>query len=334
MATGGRKKKRKTGKGRGKSSRQSSDGLTLLSREQERDLLGICLLVLALFAFLSLVPVEWFGVRGTEWFPSGNLVGMLGGSVQGLLRALAGNGAVLVPVLLVLAGLWAGEWMSTERTLRLLVLDLGLIVAVPVAAEIWVGAGRGGWIGTGLGAPLLTGIGWLGATVALLAFLVALSVGTLGWNPVRTLAGGVARGSEAAREAAREAADRLAARAAAQSSASAGDEPLPSHEWTGPEAVEEDEEEEPSILEELEAAESQAPVPVSEAREDLPDPADPRDLKGGSLPPRDLLTLEEMENRAHMERELDGLGQVLVEKLRLRSSLVRKELSRWGWERT
>jgi len=48
----------------------------------------------------------------------------------------------------------------------------------------------------------------------------------------------------------------------------------------------------------------------------LPDPADPRDLTGGTLPPQHLLTLEEMRDRLHMEQELDGLGHVLVEKLR------------------
>ena len=321
MATGSRKKKTSTRSRKGKGKKKASDGLTLLSREQERDLLGISLLVLALFAFLALVPVGWFGPRGVEWFPSGNLVGVLGGSLQGLLRALAGLAAPLVPALLVLGGLRAGEWLSVDRTLRLAALSAGLLVLGPVALEIWGGPGLGGWIGATLGGPLLTGVGWLGATLLVAAAFVGLSVGTLGWNPLRTLAGGVARGSEAARGAAREAADRLAARSSA-GTAEPLDEPLPSSEWTGPETVDDEMEgqEPPGSDEPLEAVVQAVPVPApvpSVAREaDLPDPADPRDLTGGSLPPQDLLTLEETEDRAHMERELDGLGQVLVEKLR------------------
>ncbi|MDT8341541.1 MAG: hypothetical protein RQ751_08520, partial [Longimicrobiales bacterium] len=62
----------------------------LLTREQERDILGVCLLVLAAFLMLSLVPVEWFGARGGSWFPSGNLVGVLGGTARGLQWALVG----------------------------------------------------------------------------------------------------------------------------------------------------------------------------------------------------------------------------------------------------
>ena len=317
MATGSRKKStpRKKKKGRAR----KSDGWTILSREQERDILGICILVLAVFSLLALIPVTWFGARAAEWFPSGNLVGVLGGGVQGLLRAFAGRGSVLIPLLLVPVGLRAGEWMSTERSVRLLALTLGLLVAVPVALEVWGGAGLGGWLGGVLGGPLLTGIGWVGATVLLLAFFVALSVGTLGWNPLRTLVGGVARGSEAARDAARVAADRLAARAAAGTSEEAPAQPLESLEWTGPEQLPE---EVPAGLETL--APPPVPVPPAvqlpepEPAEDpgLPDPADPRDLTGGTLPPQDLLTLEEMQDRLHMEQELDGLGHVLVEKLR------------------
>ena len=145
-------------------------------------------------------------------------------------------------------------------------------------------------------------------------------MGTLGWNPLRTLVGGVVRGSEAARGAAREAADRLAARSAAAPETPV-DDPLPSSEWTGPETLDEEvEEEEPLPFDTVTVPDPVPPVPApvsTPARDgDLPDPADPRDLAGGALPPQDLLTLEETEDRIHMERELDGLGQVLVEKLR------------------
>ena len=47
---------------------------------------------------LSAAPA--LGRRGLDWFPSGNLVGVLGGGLQGVLRALVGAAAPLVPFLL------------------------------------------------------------------------------------------------------------------------------------------------------------------------------------------------------------------------------------------
>ncbi|MEX0979769.1 MAG: DNA translocase FtsK, partial [Gemmatimonadota bacterium] len=47
----------------------------------------------------------------------------------------------------------------------------------------------------------------------------------------------------------------------------------------------------------------------------FPDPTDPRDLAGGDLPALDLLTVPERRDRTGMDRELDALGDVLVEKL-------------------
>ncbi|HSG49789.1 MAG TPA: DNA translocase FtsK 4TM domain-containing protein, partial [Longimicrobiales bacterium] len=301
----------------------SGGGIPFLTREQERDILGICFLVLAAFLLLSLVPVTWFGARGAAWFPSGNLVGTLGGAAQGLQRALVGGAAPLIPALLVVAGLWSGEWISRGRAVRLAILVLGLLLVVPILLQIWVeGPEPGGWIGSSVGAPLDGAVGWLGATLLAVAAMVALSVGTLGWNPLRTLAGGLARGGEAAREAAA----RMAARAREQEAARQAEAALVPEEWTGPETGEEEPAAAVSVPQSQPAPLSLAGVesPPKKARkgarsdsaDDLPDPADPRDLLGGDLPPGDILTLEDGSDRADMERELDGLGEVLVEKLR------------------
>ncbi|UCC26093.1 MAG: hypothetical protein JSU98_03115 [Gemmatimonadales bacterium] len=288
----------------------------LLSPEQERDLLGICFLVLALFLFLSLVPITWFGPRGVTWFPSGNLVGTLGGAAQGLMRAAAGGAAPLVPTLLVLVGLWSGQWMTPSRALRLGALNLGLLVAGSSMLAIWMSApGAGGWVGARLGDPLAGAVGWIGATLLTGAFLVALSVGTLGWNPLRTIAGGLARGSTAARGAARGVAAKIAARREGVAGEVPG--PLEPDVWTGPETG--DDEPTPEAVSEAEPAVEVAAVDTGTARdlgEELPDPADPGDLEGGELPSGELLTMEDGADRADMERQLDGLGQVLVEKLR------------------
>ena len=47
-----------------------------------------------------------------EWFPSGNPMGILGGGIAALLPAVLGAPAWLVPPLLVLAALWAGDWVT------------------------------------------------------------------------------------------------------------------------------------------------------------------------------------------------------------------------------
>ena len=50
----------------------------LLTHEQQRDLLGVGLLALAVFVTASLVPTTWLGTRGEAWFPTGNIVGSVG----------------------------------------------------------------------------------------------------------------------------------------------------------------------------------------------------------------------------------------------------------------
>jgi len=311
---------RKTGKkgasGRGKKKAASATA-RFLTPEQEREILGICLLVLAAFLLLSLVPVSWFGSRGYGWFPSGNLVGVLGGAAHGLQAALLGRGGVLLPGLLVVLGLWTAGWISRDRGIRLTILVTGLMLVIPVLLETWVpGAAAGGWVGARVGRPLAGGVGVLGSTLIGVSALVALSVGTLGWNPLKTLGVGLRRVGEVIQGAAAW----LAARARKRAEARKPDVPLVQEAWTGPETGE-DEEPAPSLP--VPAPEPATP-PAAEpkprkktpAAEDLPDPADPRDLTGGELPPEDLLTIQDGKDRADMERELDGLGEILVEKLR------------------
>jgi S-DNA-T family DNA segregation ATPase FtsK/SpoIIIE len=84
---------------------------------------------------------------------------------------------------------------------------------------------------------------------------------------------------------------------------------------------------EPGILTAAPANPGGAPVvPARESRRTsgrsgdqlnlLPDPRDPRELAGDELPELKLLTPASLKGRQGMERELDALGEVLVEKLR------------------
>src|SRR5687767_2476865 len=94
-----------------RSSKKGSDDGALLSREQQRDILAVGLLALALFILLSLVPVSWLGSRGFDWFPSGNAMGEVGAVIATLFGAGIGVASVLLPALVVVAGLRAGDWL-------------------------------------------------------------------------------------------------------------------------------------------------------------------------------------------------------------------------------
>ncbi|HSG06793.1 MAG TPA: DNA translocase FtsK 4TM domain-containing protein [Longimicrobiales bacterium] len=308
----------------------------MLSREQQREILAVGLMALALFVFVSLLPVSLLGERGPEWFPSGNAMGVVGGALKALLGAFLGGSAILVPPLLVWAGLRSGEWMKHDRALRLGILNSGLLILVPMAT--WVVTSEpeaAGWVGFRLGAPLVEFVGWLGAILLTGVAMVALSVGTLGWNPLRSVGRGVMAGGEAAGRTAKVLAEKgksmaearaLAAREAAAAAAAA--EPL--EETPFLEAVEEDvgagglpepeQESLPAEKKKRKKKESAAPeVPAAPFAEDgtgtLPDPRKEGEEGDLEMPPMELLTAPEERDRADMERQLDELGKVLVEKL-------------------
>ena len=168
----------------------------MLSKKQQRDVMATGLLALALFLLAALIPVSVLGPRGGEWFPSGNMVGVVGEVVRHVLYTLVGVAAFFVPGLLFFGGLRASEWLSVGRTARLSILMGGLLLIVPVGLRILGQDGEtvGRW-GELAGPPLLMAFGVFGASLVVLLLLVMLSVGTLGWNPLRSLAHGLAQGT-------------------------------------------------------------------------------------------------------------------------------------------
>lgn len=308
--------------------RSKRRGGGVLSPEQQRDLLAVALLALAVFVLLSLVPLAWLPEAARSWFPSGNVMGALGGMVRAALLGGVGAGAALVAVLLGLGGLRAGEWLSREWCVRLAVLAAGLLVLVPVGLHLAVpGRAPVGSLGTGLGGPLGVGLGWLGGLLLVAAALTALLVATLGWNPLRAVASGAAGGRALTGRLLGGGARGLGAlrgwyrTSDAEPEAAKSRGVLPEEPWTGPESGDAVEAADAAVADEPgpEAVEAARPPPRKRRRpspDDLPDPADPRDLEGGELPPLDLLTPGPVESRAHMDRELAELGQVLVDKLR------------------
>jgi hypothetical protein len=176
----------------------------MLTSEQRREIMAVSLLAVALCFLLALLPVSLFGVRGQLWFPSGNVMGVVGGTVRGLLSAFFGVTALLFPLLTAVAGLRAGEWMSSERALRWAVLLVGLLALAPIVVWVTVGAvPSAGWLGTTLGGPLVALLGRFGAGLVCAVGLVALSVATMGWNPLRSVGRGVVAGGDVAGRTAR-----------------------------------------------------------------------------------------------------------------------------------
>ena len=137
----------RTKKSGSKKGKTASEGL--LTREQQRDILGVGLLALALFVALALVPPAWFG-GGADGSPGGNLVGPLGALVRDALTALFGSAAPLAPAALALVGLRSGEWFVRWATLRFTLFIVGLALLLPVGLAVWIGPVAGGGAGGGM----------------------------------------------------------------------------------------------------------------------------------------------------------------------------------------
>ncbi len=321
----------------------------MLTRDQQREILAIGLLALSLFVLLALVPVGVLGARSGEWFPSGNAMGVVGAGLRGALVGALGWSAYLVPPLLVLAGLRAGHWLDTGRALRWSIFNGGLIVLAPLAVWVLIASpAAAGWLGTNLGLPLQGLLGWLGALLVTGVLVAALSVGTLGWNPLRSLLYGVsagggvaARGANLLLERGREYAEARAERAEAVAEERSILDELAEAEAAGDVEREVDPEadgrdvpvrkkrrsrvaepaeapaDRPADLAEAEdAPTAPPPEPFQEPIEgDLPEHGDAAVRADDILPDMGLLTEGDDLDRAAMGRELDRLGDVLVEKL-------------------
>ena len=347
---------------RGRSDR-TGDPDALVSREQKNEVVAVALLGLALLLLLSLFPVGLVGERSLQWFPTGNMIGVVGGTIRTLLVTVLGGAAVMVPVVIIFVGLRFGHWIEPRRALQLTLWSLGLLFLLPVVTWIATQSTDGsGWLGVALGEPLVGLLGGVGATVVAAMAFVALSVTTLAWNPLRWVGRGVLAGGDAAGRTMKAVADRsLEAAAQALSdqreSSEAGElEPMDGMEpeWAQDsggtsrgleeatasvdpdadapeseedreglpwdEAVSEPESEMATPLEgEIQSAEEEAELEVEIEPGELDD-EDLEDPNAGVLmehevPPVDLLSAPQGHDRASMERQLDALGEVLIEKL-------------------
>ena len=308
--------------------KKGSGGNPGLGSDQRRELLALALLALALFLLLALVPITALGPRVGAIFPSGNAIGRVGAATADGMWAALGAAAVLIPALLLLGSLRAGGWIGRETALRLGALGIGLLLFVPPGLYVLVPASQSdGWLGRAFGGPLVSSLSWLGSLLLLSVLVVALSVVTLGWRPMRAVGQGVALGGGAVGRGISFLVSRWArwrserarrAEAAAALWTDTNMAPLePFERETGEEGTEPgDTASTPDASDHSRKSGIPTGSPAQvEASDPFADRADKRVLET-PLPPLDLLTPGAHIDRSHMDEELDRLGQVLVEKLR------------------
>ncbi|MBI4538344.1 MAG: hypothetical protein HY704_02370 [Gemmatimonadetes bacterium] len=301
----------------------------MLTKEQQRELLAVGLLALGLFVALALVPVSLLGESGARRFPSGNLMGVVGGAVNAALSSAFGLAAACVPVLLLLGGLHAFRWVAVFPAVRVGVFVAGLLVLLPAALYVAGGdAGLHGLTGRASGRPLVLGFGWLGAAFVLGVAFALLCVGALAWNPLRAAGRALLRAARLVGAAASRLADAVV-RAARSGRPPDSREPEPARTSLAAAAVG--------------AGASLAGAPASGgARLGAGPGAGSREGRGGAgaaaaparepaagaegarsaggdsrdVPPVDLFTPPPECDLGNLQRELDRLGDVLIEKLR------------------
>lgn len=166
-----------------------------LDDRQRRELWGLGLFALALLLALSLVPLALFGAAAERVFASGNLVGVVGASLRDAGVGFFGVAAVAVPALAALWGAFAFRRVSLGVAVRWTALLGGLAVLVPAGIAVLGGVPEvrpdaAGWLGTAAGMLLVAGLSAVGGTIVLVFLLAALSVATVGWNPLRSMLNG------------------------------------------------------------------------------------------------------------------------------------------------
>jgi S-DNA-T family DNA segregation ATPase FtsK/SpoIIIE len=296
----------------------------------QRELWALALLALAVLVTLSFIPPAWLGAFGVRLFPTGNIVGVVGRLTEAAAWSAFGIAGYLLPAF---PALWAAEVlgrMSRATALRYTALLLAAVILVPTGIYAFssplqrVPASTGS-VGRTLGLPLTDVFGWLGAGLLLTFLGAAVCVVTLGWNPLRTMVGGGTAAWTGTRRTARTILERLPRRAPAG-------EPEPVHladepSWTLTDFDLDDEEGDdrsgafgppdpdeitlpsPGPAPRARKAAKQKEAPVEVVGVDTGDPESP------DLPPTSLLTPPPPRDDALNRRALDGLGQVVIDKL-------------------
>jgi S-DNA-T family DNA segregation ATPase FtsK/SpoIIIE len=296
-----------------------------------REVWALALFALALLLTLSMVPPTLFGEAGAHLFPSGNIVGAVGGILAQSAWSAFGLPAFLLPILPALWGAAMLGRLTVAGALRCTGLLAGVILLVPTGIFAFaypLGAipAAAGWIGSALGAPLASSFGWVGTALLVVFLFAALCVATIGWNPMRSVAGGAAAvwaGGRRALEGLPGLLPRLPRRRAPAKLLTPGVLELGEPGVNDGESAEGAELEEGVVVaprEQPALAVAPASRPRSQPKRAAEQPADvvsadPGDPNAPDLPGTGLLTSAPPRDEAKSRRELDELGQVLIDKL-------------------
>ena len=282
---------------------------------RQRRALAAVTAVLAFLVGAALFPLRWLGPGVVEFFPEGNPVGAVGDAVNLRLLAALGIGIAAVPLGILAAAASVGEWWAPARRKSLWIVGAALLVLLPVSAFLArAGETPSGFLGTFLGTPLRGTAGWLGGWVVVGAAAVAAWAAAFTFNPLAAPAKAAARvfrgagrgvgsvGAAVRRWGGKRREGRAAARQARLAQDAAGPHPTPATA-TIPDPVTPDLDPPPP-----------PPIPDTPSTPDLL-PEDLLPPPDYPLPALELLRAPERGNRLGMERELDRLGEVLVDTL-------------------
>jgi len=298
----------------------------MLSEAQRRELLGVGLLALTVLLGLSLVPLSLLGEGAEAAFPRGNIMGGLGALFSRWGFRALGAGLPFVVAVPALAGAGCFGWLERETAVRWGGYALGLALLVPTGVAVigleardpWLDTvpPGAGWAGMALGVPLSAALGPIGALIVLGFLFVALSVGTIGWNPARAAAVGGWRAARklaaAVRVPQRTKAKRARPRPEPDEPVEDAGEPALAAAAVAPPAPPAS----PPVEKEEKKArrtERSRKVASAEAEPVLEDPGDPG---SEDLPPLDLLTPQPPRSASLSDEELDRLGQIVIDTLR------------------
>ncbi len=317
----------------------------------QRELWALALLALSVLLLLSFVPPRTFGPAGMRLFPTGNIVGNAGGLISEAAWAFFGAPALLLPLLPAVWAAAALDRLTREAALRWTALLTGVFLLVPTgifafSRPLGPVPQAAGWLGDALGRPLTAGFGWLGAGLLVSFLFAALCVATLGWNPLRSMAGGGVLAWMGTRRAVAgiasvsarlprpfaERAARLRREERDRGGGTGGEEDYRAWEieevFAGEDTLPEQDARPDASLPRLEpeVGTAAAPVPGLPSRSRKPareagEPAnevvgeDTGDLGATELPATALLSAPPPRDEQQNRRTLDHLGQVLIEKL-------------------
>ncbi|MDX1577800.1 MAG: DNA translocase FtsK [Gemmatimonadota bacterium] len=273
---------------------------------QRREALGVGLIVLGLLVGLALVSPA--GAEGRTW------IGPAGGLLQ---RGLSFVFGPFSPLLAISAFVWGVHflgWGDRGRALRASLLPAGLLLLVP--SLLWIvlartdGTPEVGWLGRTIGAGLEGAFGWLGGLLIAASLLIVTLVLTLGWSLTRA----IVQGGRAARRGLDAGAG--GARTIGRALAELYREEEPETPWstveTEPSKVTT---EDPEPGRENGRARGSRKERTDRDTAAVPSLEDPGDLDQTEIPPIDLLDEPVGQGSGMGVRDLDRLGNVLIEKL-------------------